>query len=475
MHLGRKASVPLTSRVDQRCAMLCLPLRPSRGAKPNAVAMLATICLLCAWLAAIVLVETAGTGQNWDKRPILVPQRNPLYYCLHGLGILAAIGSGIIGGLSGRRPRLPVLTATAFFVLCGTAVTWALIAYSPKELLSIKILGMNGPFVWLTVVLFFAGMHSSVWLYIDSTLRFITFATAVLAIRAIATQPSYVHFAGFSKTLQYVIVLAWCGGWTVLNGVTMRGFRRWIALAPLPVLALTAIYAQGRSWTIMAALIGTLFILGAPVLGRFHRGHGIPLLGAVLLACCCCLLIVWTADRLMPDAFNIFQQRLYEDTRTNQYVAFFADVRWQELVLGRGPTGAWYWPGVGYFEFIDNCYLGILLKGGLPILLGYCIVVLLPAGRVLCSNAPPPVAVSAWMLALWALSLGGLGTYSGPGLNFQSYLMCLLAGRCLEWLGKRGTRYCPRGPGRTHSPRTCNPWALPLDLSDKSPTSSRSM
>jgi hypothetical protein len=147
-------------------------------------------------------------------------------------------------------------------------------------------------------------------------------------------------------------------------------------------------------------------------------------------------MLFFITQRLLPAAINQLEARLYQDDRSQQYVDFFSDVQWQELALGRGPAGTWYWPGIGNFQFIDNGYLWMAFIGGLPILLAYCVLILLPAVHALWAGAPLNISSAAWIILLWALALGGLSNYNIPSLTLQSYCISLFAGRCHAWLSE---------------------------------------
>ncbi len=432
-------SIPLpflagTSPVSQSRRQLSSTLRT------DTVTVLALVCLISAWLASVLLVETAATGWNWEGRPFLIDQKGVIYYALHTIGILAALGAGTIAGIRSKFSRLRGDAAMAAAILFAVAIGWGLVTYSQEQWLSTKIVSATGPFVWLSLVFIFAGMDSEAWPLIGRAIEVIAFATTILAVRSVFSEAAYYHYVGLSRSLQYAIILAWCGGWMLLNARMKTGWSRWIRMTPFVVFILTSVYAQARSWTIISALLAIVFFLGVPARGR-ERGVGARLLAAAIWIPALCVLLFIAASSLMPDAVNEFGARIYNDTRSQQYVEFFTDVQPNELVLGRGPEGTWHWPGMGDYQFIDNGYLWMAFIGGLPILVTYCILILLPAARVLWSPAPLEIAAAAWLLAIWALALGGLGTFISPSLGLPSYLMCLFAGRCHEWLRtNRSTR-----------------------------------
>jgi hypothetical protein len=82
----------------------------------------------------------------------------------------------------------------------------------------------------------------------------------------------------------------------------------------------------------------------------------------------------------------------------------------------------------------------MLFIGGIPTLLSYVVIVLLPAVRAIKTKPAGPDAAAAVLVLFWGLALTGLSTYTLPSVAFGSYLMSLWAGRCHLILAEHARR-----------------------------------
>ena len=126
---------------------------------------------------------------------------------------------------------------------------------------------------------------------------------------------------------------------------------------------------------------------------------------------------------------------MHEDTRTEQYEEFFAQVPLSDLILGRGPNGVWYFAGNEY-QYFDNSFLWMAFLGGLPLLISYLVLIIVPGFRAFFRGAKDDDAAASALLILWAIACLGVSTYSHPSLTPYSYFLCLLAGRCHGYLAE---------------------------------------
>ncbi|HYM08905.1 MAG TPA: hypothetical protein VEU11_20300 [Terriglobales bacterium] len=406
-----------------------------------AIVILVVLALVASWAAAVIPMENATTTVDTDGRYLMIEAKTPLYYGAHGFAIASVLAAGLLAAFIGGFKTLSLTVRLAFYVLLLTAASWAVIAYTPEELLSSEIFGSTGPFTWFTLIFVMAGMDRRIWVYIDPVLRGLTYLSLALAVRTLISSP-YHSFVGYSRYVLYAQLLTWLGGWTLLTATRLRGFRLLARAIPLMAGISMAICAQSRSWTILCCLLGAAFIL------LRSREHGSTLSGARTLAMACTLgaaagAFVYTT---MPHTFGASVSglvgRIDQDTRTGQYGAFFEVVPVTDLLLGRGPKGTWYWPGFGEYQFFDNGFLWALFIGGIPTLLSYVTILLWPAIRALRHRPAGGDAAAVCLLLLAILALAGLSTFSPPSMGINGVLLSLWAGRCHLFLAERSERVC---------------------------------
>ncbi len=395
--------------------------------------------LVSAWAAGVILFETSTEVLAGEGRLMVVPTKPAIYYAAHAAAILCVMAAGVLALAAGRLKAVGSGTRAAFVVLFATAAIWAAAAYSSEELMSTKVFGASGPFVWFTVLFVLAGADGRVWPALDKVLRALCWLSTLLAVRTVLTS-RYAFYLGASKYVHYTALLLWLGGWTMLTATRLKGWRLLARTVPYYVLLIVAVCSRSRSFILLSILLGLVFV----VLRARERGSSFQAVRTALAACIVTALAVgvmyWTVPQTIERAVDGTVSRLGEDTRSGQYKAFFDSVPISDLILGRGPNGTWYWSGFGEFQFFDNGYLWTLFVGGVPTLVSYSIIVLAPAVRLMRKTPRGRDGAAVAMVLFWALALSGLSVFILPGVGLTSYMNSLWAGRCHLILARRRTR-----------------------------------
>jgi hypothetical protein len=142
------------------------------------------------------------------------------------------------------------------------------------------------------------------------------------------------------------------------------------------------------------------------------------------------------------EAINRLFGRVFVDSRSGQYDVFFSQVSFSHLILGGGPNASWQFgtaDAYREYQYFDNAFLWMAFIGGLPLMCSYLIVIIFPGIRLLFRGVAGNTAAAAILIALWGVACTGISTYTNPSLTPYSYLICLLAGRCLGALAEART------------------------------------
>lgn len=394
--------------------------------------LLVLITILSSWGEWIYLAQITGLDAS-DS--IIEPASRPaLYYILHGLSIAAALAAGFFYAIDGQFKKLSSGSRLAVIVLMTTSLTWALVSYTFNDFLNWSALGATGPLVWLTTIFIFAGMDQSVWKYIDPLIRILSYITAVLALAAILNSRGLVIERFFSAYVRYMILLMWFGGWTYLTNIPQFfSTKFYLRFLPFIAFVLSTIFTQTRSWFITSFLLLFSYLFVNSRSTRLRMQLTMKLWIGLLV-----VILLMSAGYLLKsplnNAFIALTERTLDDSRTGQYIDFFNDVSPSELILGRGPKGSWYWPGVGSYHFIDNPYLWMAFIGGLPTLISYFVLIILPGIRAWKRGARDNDAAAAVLVILWGLACTGFSTFTLPSLTPYAFVISLYAGRCHNYI-----------------------------------------
>lgn len=397
------------------------------------VPLLTAAGLLGAWVAWVVTAQSIGTTAG---EGVVGPgEKSSLYYMAHGFGLVSVIAAGTIAGVRGQYRRLDSFTRSTFWILQLTALVWALVSYGFADYVSFKAFGATGPFVWFSTVLIFAGMDKKVWPLVDKVVFGASIISAGLATVSIATTHRDITERWLSTPVYYMVLLMWYGGWTLFSFTRYQRVTHFWRFIPYVVFICLAVFTKTRSWFLMSFfLLVAFFLLNKPAgeNGGAVFAHRLKSLFVLLIALS--VLGLFLKD-LLVASFTDFEDRALQDTRSGQYVQFFEDVPVSDLLLGRGPNGTWDWNGKDY-QYFDNAVLWMAFIGGIPTALSYLALIILPGIKSLGSGSPE-INASAVLLLLWGLACIGFSTYSNPSLTPYSYLLCLLAGRCLGSLANQ--------------------------------------
>jgi O-antigen ligase len=216
-----------------------------------------------------------------------------------------------------------------------------------------------------------------------------------------------------------------------LTSLVLTQPRRWLqlALALIPITACIpmAIMISSRSFALLSSIalaFGLLFALRARI-----RRSVLAVVAVICFTGAVAGAILFLLSVTAPERVDALNERLFHDSRTSQYTQFFQQVPVEGLILGLGPKAAYTYKGRPNFQYIDNQVLYILFKLGLPVLIGYCAVVLWPGLRLLIKPAYQPQRMEGIVFILWILACLGLSIFHGILPNPSNFAIILLAGR----------------------------------------------
>ncbi|RII27097.1 MAG: hypothetical protein CXR31_07530 [Geobacter sp.] len=331
-------------------------------------------------------------------------------------------------------------TRLAFWLLQITSIIWALLSYTFQDYLSWKALGATGPFVWLSCILVFAGMDKSVWKVLDPLVRYLSYITAALALYSIYGYHLIVmEERWLSAPVQYMVILMWFSGWTLLTSWNSRGTKLYVRFLPYIVFIITTIFTQTRSWFLMSIFLFIAFNYVSAIKYKTQKTFIKRYSASIGLSIVMILIAILFLHGPLAGAFDTFSSRSFEESRIGQYVQFFSQVQATDLILGSGPDASWEFStgeGREEYHYFDNAYLWMAFIGGFPMMISYFVLIVFPGIKLFFSRVTGDDAAAAILVVLWGLACTGFSTYLNPSLTPHSYLICLLAGRCIGCLSE---------------------------------------
>ena len=400
---------------------------------PKTLIAMGVIASWCASVIVAITTDPAGYDVIGD------PKSKPfIYYLLHGTGIISILAGSSVAMLNGGYRRAGGGTRLAFWVLQITSIIWALLSYTLQDYLSWKALGATGPFVWLSCILVFAGMDKNVWKVLDPLVRYLSYITAVLALYSIyGYHQLLIEERWLSAPVQYMVILMWFSGWTLLTSWNSHGLKSYVSFLPYVVFIILTIFTQTRSWFLMSIFLFIGFNYITAKSTKTQKTFIQKYSASIGLSIAMILTVILFLQGPLVGAFDRFSNRSFEESRIGQYVQFFSQVQSTDLILGGGPNASWeFGPAEGReeYHYFDNAYLWMAFIGGFPMMISYFVLIVFPGIKLFFRGVAGDDAAAAILVVLWGLACTGFSTYLNPSLTPHSYLICLLAGRCIGCL-----------------------------------------
>jgi hypothetical protein len=241
----------------------------------------------------------------------------------------------------------------------------------------------------------------------------------VTQLRSVSRGEAYSRLYTYSSILEITAIVAFA--WFT------RTRRTWLGIIPVAALIAATIAMQTRLMVI--ELVFLLFFYRIFSQRKISANGVVALcLGGLLLVGL--VYIVWytpaTLRSVVPASASSFWDRSTQDTRSAQFVTFFQNVSPSALLLGIGIPRQGEFDGLGE-KGIDVGYVNILFIGGVPALVLFFVIHLMPAVRSLGSRFD---TLDAACLA--SVMTYGVRLFSStvPGITPGYLILVLLIGRC---------------------------------------------
>jgi hypothetical protein len=394
------------------------------------VASLAILAIVLSWLSVALRwssVSIVGDLRGGEFFYRLVSDDSRAERILRLFALALFVPAGVFSALQPGRPRLPRLAVFLFAAMLLDCLFWCLVGYKPSEYWP-ELIGATSPFIFMMCLGVFAGFDPSLWPKLRPIVLAIAYGSAVLGVYYTARWTTSGNFEGSTPTIDHLQIAFWFG----LCSLVLRKSSRWHdcvpALIPIALCIPMAVISNSRSFSLLA-ILGLLTGLLVTLQGRRRLSAG-----RVVAICFLTALSVgiglWLLFLASPERVLSLNDRLTEDSRSSQYTQFFGQVPATSLIAGLGPRATYTFNDQADYEYIDNQFLFILFKFGLPVLFGYGAVIIYPGLRLLLKRGRRSQWVLGVVFLLWTLAGLGLSIYQNITVTPPNLLIILLAGWC---------------------------------------------
>lgn len=308
----------------------------------------------------------------------------------------------------------------------------------PSDFLSSTFFSVMAPGCAIFSCLIFASADKEAWRTLVRAVAYGTVGISFIALFEMAQMRSafrgeaYWRLYTYSSILEISAIVAF--GWFVETR------KSWLGLIPVSALIAASIVMQTR--LMIVELVSLVF---------FYRLFSQRKLSsrAVIALCLGGLILLWgvylawyspnALRSALPGSSVAFWDRATEDTRSAQFVDFFAKVPAQTFVLGVGIPRPDEFNGQG-MRGIDLGYVNILFLGGIPCLILFFLLHQLPAIRCIGTKFDSLDAACLASIMTYGVRLLS-STVPNPSPGY--YILMLLVGRSIMLVQERNRRYMP--------------------------------
>ena len=201
--------------------------------------------------------------------------------------------------------------------------------------------------------------------------------------------------------------------------------KRKLIYCDLLLIIAAAFITQSRAWVLQTLIL--LFIFVA-VLGDRNRSVKI-LMGFLLI-----IITVLGVSYIFPEITGNLFNRGMEDTRSGQYVIFFAQHSWEDLIFGLGINASYSYLGNKNYSYFDNQFMFVMFHYGIfPVIAWLCAYASTLKGSKIYNEQSRIVIRAAKFVGFFVLlAYMGVSTYYQIELGYSGVIVMMLVGKALR-------------------------------------------
>lgn len=201
--------------------------------------------------------------------------------------------------------------------------------------------------------------------------------------------------------------------------------KRKLIYCNLLLIIAAAFITQSRAWVLQTLML--LFIFVA-VLG--NRNRSVKILMGFLLIIIAVLGVSYVFPEITGNLFN----RGLEDTRSGQYIIFFAQHSWEDLIFGLGINASYRYLGSANYTYFDNQFMFVMFHYGIfPVIVWLCVYAsTLKSSKIYIEQSRIVIQAARFVGFFVLLAYMGVSTYYQIELGYNGVIVMILIGKALR-------------------------------------------
>ncbi|MBN2521205.1 MAG: hypothetical protein JXB17_11905 [Bacteroidales bacterium] len=204
--------------------------------------------------------------------------------------------------------------------------------------------------------------------------------------------------------------------------------RRLIIVTCLIIGMFASILIVTRSTISLYAIILFIYLIKSKIISKPLNVIALILIFILFIISLNSLIESETGQKII-QGMALLEDRIQDDTRTDQIIQFTNQLKLSDLLLGAGTDSYWNWDGRDY-EWLDNQWLLTAWWAGILPTFLFLLLMLIPLRFAITSKNIKHFA-NGFMLLLWILGCAGLSIYISFSINIYFYIAAFSTGYCL--------------------------------------------
>jgi hypothetical protein len=234
-------------------------------------------------------------------------------------------------------------------------------------------------------------------------------------------------FFGWTPVMYYFTNAFWMIAITAMCSRTLTTNKAIILTVMMLMCVYICFLIPSRSWIVQCALL--LIVTWKRATSQNRRQSLFVYAAAILFT----VLVAYSAIRYFGISTTYIVDKLFADTRSQQYITFFSQISPTDLFLGKGGQSSYVMDGnAEQYLYFDNQFINTSFHWGVFITVGYSALVFLPGILLFTTKRFVHYRWDALVLMLWFLALMGLSVYNGLFWDIKNLLIIMTAGHCFR-------------------------------------------
>ena len=364
--------------------------------------------------------------RNWMARyPGFAPPAMTMVATRAGL-ILAVTGAVWVFLNYARSSQRSMRPIALWLMLLAYSGYLAARSLELQDLRSVTGYSTFAPGFALATLLLFSGADPSVWRLLVRAIAPATILGGCYVLLQFLLMPSAGRVEAYSRLFTCASILEIGALLPIALYARAHAAVRLLAWIPFLALLAAAVAMQARLMVLETISLAVFFLaIRQHEAGAKRSVKALVALAAAAVFLLCLSIAAGSASTVADSARGLWERRA-EDTRSGQAMAFFDKVSPDELILGNGipKLGDYNAQGV---SGIDCGYINILFVAGVPGLVLFLTLHILPAAKCVALRLNPVDAACAASVLTYAVRLF---SSTVPTLDPNYLVLLLLMGRC---------------------------------------------